>query len=218
MIHIIIPVKASRRLPGKNTMLAPYTHHWLAAELLRLREPHRVHIVGPLSERPATFPPPETWPHHPLEPRGMAEDMETITRRILRCDPEPLCIQLLLTQPLREPHLLHRVIAAARAADPTLPTITATNRISTTWRALDTAGAHGTHPPTADTREILLDGAAYAWRTITALRRIFDPAAPKNILERHGVPLCDIDYQEDIPPALPAQWAALNLTSLPINQ
>lgn len=218
MIHIIIPVKASRRFPRKNHMLAPYTVAWLACELLHLQEPYRVHIVGPSSERPAAFPPPETWPHHPLEPRGMLEDMEEITHRIIRRDPAPLCIQLLLTQPLREPGLLRRVIAVSRAADPTLPTITATNRISTTWRALDAQGAHGIHPPTAATRDILLDGAAYAWSTLTALRRIFDPAAPKNILERYGVPLCDIDYAEDLPPALSAQWAALNLSPRHINQ
>lgn len=214
MIHIIIPVKESRRLPGKNHFLAPYTFAWLAQELLHLREPHSVHIVGPMAERPAAFPPPDIWPQYALTPRSMQEDMETITRHILHRDPAPLFIQILLTQPLREPGLLARTIAAARAADPTIPTITATNRIRTTWRTLDAHGTHGDHPATADDRELLLDGAAYAWQTIPALLRIFDKNAPKNILERHGVPLCDIDYPEDIPHALGSQWASLNFDPL----
>lgn len=31
-VHVIIPLKSSVRLPGKNRFLAPYTFHWLDSE------------------------------------------------------------------------------------------------------------------------------------------------------------------------------------------
>lgn len=167
-----------------------------------------VYTVGRLCERPGCFPPPELWPHFEVTAGGMQEDMEVFTRAVMARDAEAVFVQCLLTQPLRERGLLLRAVAAVRQAAEGLPVVSGLVRRQEGWRKLDEVGGHGLHAAEDDV-EVLLDGAVFGWRDVEGLLRIFDRRAPKVVLERHGVPLVDVDWREDVPPALAAQWGEL---------
>lgn len=208
MLYVIIPVKRSSRFPGKNEVLAPYTRGWLAQELLYVPCSVAVYTVGRWEERPSCFPPPALWPHFEADGRGgMQGDLELFTRAMMARDEDALFVLCQLTQPLRERGLLTRAVELVRD-EWQLPVVSGINSRTDGWRVMDDDGRHGAHAPD-DARVIRLDGAVYAWRGVEALLRIFDPNARKVVLERFAVPAVDVDWREDVPPALAAQWAEL---------
>jgi len=205
MIHILISVHPSRRLPGKNAALWPCTRAWLAQELLYLREPARVWAVGAPSELGEPLPP--AWRAIPCATGSHLGDLQLAERAIAPAA-DDVCVQPLLTQPLRRRHLLADMAAAARERG---SAVSCVRTRCEPWRVLAGNGAWGCLAAAdAAARPALLDGACYAWLP-GRLADIFDPAAPHARVANFCGPLVDVDEAEDAPPWLPAAFAALLL-------
>lgn len=208
MITIFITVKDSFRYPGKNTLLAPYTRAWLCQELADIKDPGQVLTCGPLSARPTSLP--STWEHYDT-PHGLSQ-YTLLSQAMQHVQPTQgdLFVLTQLTQPLRCRGLLPRFLDALRHAPLGQPAVTVTPRHSSDeWRVISPSGGWAPAPE-HPCHELMVDGQLYGWRSQDELSNIYSPAAPKaTVLSGQTWGYVDIDYSDDMPPALSAMAASL---------
>lgn len=205
MLHILLTVHPSTRLPGKNAALWPYTRAWLAQELLYLPEPARVWAVGTPSELGEPLPP--AWRVIPCAAGSHMGDLQQAERAIAPAA-DDVCVLPQITQPLRRRHLLSDMAEAARECGSAVSCI---RTRCEPWRMLADSGAWGSHAAAdAAARPALLDGACYAWLP-GRVADIFDPAAPHARVINYDGPLVDVDEAADVPSWLASAFADLLL-------
>jgi len=204
MIYAFICTKPSRRCPGKNDMLLPYTVAWLGYASMWLAERVQIVHVGP--QCPAGFPP--ILRHIPIDEADHHKKL-AYAMELAEVGDNDICVLPQLTQPIRRPRLLAVVVDAVRRTGRT--TITATVSPAQRWRHLRPDGTWT--PPTAEGVDTLLDGVLYAWQGLDGLADVFNPAAPHTVISYPAPYIIDIDHPEDIPPALPSMWAETLLKS-----
>lgn len=208
MIHILITVKKSKRFPGKNRLLAPYTIAWILNETAYMEEQVQVYTVGERSELPLRLP--VGWRHIRTACRNHKEDVETAESRIAP-NAEDVMLLLQLTQPLREHGLLERAVHCIRAGHECC--VSAAELPDNKWRLVDDNGSWSKKELGT---QLLADGQLYAWRPGHSAD-IFNPQARHMvILSKHRWGLIDIDVADDMPPALDMMVAKLMLS--PMNQ
>lgn len=207
MIHVFITVKESKRFPGKNRLLAPYTITWLLNEAAYIDDEVAVYTVGKRSELPLVLP--KKWKHIPTACEDHLADLEYAESLIQPADGD-VCVLLQVTQPIREQYLLTRAIDCIEAGNECC--ITASVHANDTWRKIIQDGAW-TCKHTNYYRDSIfkLNGQLYAWKPGN-VGVIFDPACPHKVLRTNSSwGLVDIDYKQELPPALDSIWASVLL-------
>lgn len=208
MITIFITCKDSSRYPGKNNLLAPYTRAWLCQELADIKAPVQVLTCGPLSARPAGLP--STWEHFDT-PHGLSQHtLLCLAMQHVQATQGDRFVLAQLTQPLRCRGLLSLFLDALRHAPAGQPAVTVTPRhTSDEWRVILPSGGW-VSAPEQPAHELLVDGQLYGWRTYDELANIYSPSSPKaTVLSGQTWGYVDIDYSDDMPPALSAMAASL---------
>lgn len=209
MIHVFITVKESERFPGKNRILAPYTITWLLNESAYIDDEVAVYTVGKRSELPLVLP--KKWKHIPTACEDHLADLEHAESVIQPADGD-VCVLLQVTQPIREQYLLTRAIDCIKAGNECC--ITASVHANDTWRKIIQNGAW-TCKHTNYYRDSIfkLNGQLYAWKPGN-VGAIFDPACPHKVLRTNSSwGIVDIDYKQELPPALASMWASVLLDS-----
>lgn len=201
MIHVLVTVHPSVRLPGKNKRLAPYTIQWLLSECAYAEEEVRVYTVGARAELPLRLP--CAWQHIATKVSSHQAAVEA-AERIISPQAEDILMLVQLTQPLREHGLLERAAAMLREGGHNACR-TAAPMPSTAWRAVNGQG----DAASKQEEEMLIDGQLYAWRPGHAAD-IFAAEADCAVLENaHRWGLVDVNREGDIPPALDAMAGAM---------
>jgi hypothetical protein len=121
-------------------------------------------------------------------------------------------VQLLVTQPIREQYLLSRAIDCIKAGN--VCCITASAHVEDAWRKIAQNGTWAGKIK-RDYREAIfkINGQLYAWKPGN-VSAIFDPYCPHKVLRTNSSwGIVDIDYKQDIPPALSSMWASVLLDS-----
>lgn len=209
MLHVLLTVKPSRRFPGKNRLLWPYTYLWLLAEAAAMEEAVQLYVVGEAGEAPQPLP--RGVRYLPIEQESHRRKVALAEEAIAPAADDVLVLAQ-LTQPLRERGLLSRVAEMCRRSGQA--TVTATAAETGAWRAL---GAEGAWTQTRRPATALMDGALYAWQRGHA-GDIFTATAPHAVVLRtRSTYVVDVDTPADLPPGLPAAWAEL-MTEEPHNQ
>lgn len=209
MIHVFVTAHASRRFPGKNRLLAPYSIVWLLNEAAYMEEPVQVYTVGDRAEFPFRLP--AAWRHvkSRLESHRAALELAEAEAHPAEGD---VCALVQLTQPLREHGLLERAVSVVRRGG-YASCITASPAPREDWRCLDAQGGFGrkVHEPVR-----LADGQLYAWQP-GHVADIFSPEARHGVvITEHRWGVVDINEPGDMPPALAAM--AGELLFAPMNQ
>ena len=75
MIHVLITVKESKRFPGKNRLLAPFSILWLVNEIAYMEEDVKVYTVGERTQLPLRLP--VGWQHIRTEGENHQADIES---------------------------------------------------------------------------------------------------------------------------------------------
>lgn len=209
MIHVFITVKESKRFPGKNRLLAPYTIAWLLNEAAYIDDEVAVYTVGKRSELPLVLP--KKWKHIPTACEDHLADLEYAESLIQPSDGD-VCVLLQLTQPIREQYLLTRAIDCIKAGNECC--ITASAHVEDTWRKIVQNGTWDSKNNRDYEESIFkLNGQLYAWKPGN-VSAIFDPYCPHKVLRTNSSwGIVDIDYKQDIPPALASMWATVLLDS-----
>ncbi len=191
MVIALICTKESRRFPGKNNILLPYTLAWLGMAQLYLPGGEELRIVSAGVKRPESLPrgimhlsTPAGEPHHECVLRAMCACPHTA---------ETVWVLPQLTQPVRRVQLLSEVVEAGRTYG--FPASTYTEQRLDGWRGL---GARGQD----DVLRYSMDGRLYAWQTEEQLAAIFAHRIPAWVNSRDRSGLVDIDAREDMPPGL----------------
>ena len=201
MIHVFITAHPSRRYPGKNRRLAPYTILWLLNEMAYLEEPVRVYTVGLRSEFPFRLP--IAWKHIATREASHQAALE-VAEKAARAAAGDILMLLQLTQPLREHGLMERAAALMRRGFRSC--ITAADMPECAWRAVTESGQFTNK---AHASRVLADGHLYAWKPGN-LADIFNPAAPHGIIRTsHRWGMVDVNERGDVPPALDAMAGEL---------
>lgn len=209
MIHVFITVKESERFPGKNRFLAPYTITWLLNESAYIDDEVAVYTVGKRSELPLVLP--KKWKHIPTSCEGHLADLEYAESLIQPADGD-VCVLLQVTQPIREQYLLASAVDCIKAGNKCC--ITASVHVEDTWRKIMQDGTW-TCKNNSDYKESIfkLNGQLYAWSPGN-VGAIFDPSCPHRIIRTNSSwGIVDIDYKQELPPALSAMWAVTLLDS-----
>lgn len=209
MIHVFITVKESARFPGKNRFLAPYTITWLLNESAYIDDEVAVYTVGRRSELPLVLP--KKWKHIPTACKDHRADLEYAESLIRPADGD-VCVLLQVTQPIREQYLLTRAVECIKAGNECC--ITASVHVEDTWRKIIQDGAWAGRN-TRDYKESIfkLNGQLYAWKPGN-VGAIFDPSCRHKVLRTNSSwGIVDIDYRQELPPALSAMWADAILDS-----
>jgi hypothetical protein len=209
MIHVFITVKESKRFPGKNRLLAPYTITWLLNEAAYIDDEVAVYTVGKRSELPLVLP--KKWKHIPTACEDHLADSE-YAESLIQPAADDVCVQLLVTQPIREQYLLSRAIDCIKAGN--VCCITASAHVEDAWRKIAQNGTWAGKIK-RDYREAIfkINGQLYAWKPGN-VSAIFDPYCPHKVLRTNSSwGIVDIDYKQDIPPALSSMWASVLLDS-----
>lgn len=208
MIHVLITVKESKRFPGKNRLLAPYTITWLLTEIAYSTENVQVYTVGKRSELPLRLP--VGWVHIPTPCINHGEDVQT-AEEYIQPAPDDVMLLVQMTQPVREHGLIEQALSCIRAGNTCC--ITGTERHADNWRSLDNNGGWGAG---AREKQIFADGKLYAWRPGYAADIFNHKARHMVILSQQRWGIVDIDEPDDIPPGLLTMAAELLLT--PVKQ
>lgn len=202
MLHVLLTVKPSRRFPGKNRLLWPYTYLWLLAEAAAMEEAVQLYVVGEAGEVPQPLP--RGVRYLPIEQESHRRKVALAEEAIAPAADDVLVLAQ-LTQPLRERGLLSRVAEMCRRSGQA--TVTATAADTHDWRVLTFEGEWSRRTDDVPCR--LLDGALYAWQRGHA-GDIFTAAAPHAVVLRtRSTYVVDVDTPADLPPGLPAAWAEL---------
>ena len=209
MIHVFITAHASRRFPGKNRLLAPYSIIWLLNEVAYIEEAVQVYTVGDRAEFPFRLP--AAWLHIKTRVESHKDALEQAEKTATPA-PDDVCVLVQLTQPLREHGLLERAVSIMRhGAHPSCISVSDAPRND--WRSVDTEGRFGSKTHDA---VFAADGQLYAWRA-GHVADIFTPDAPHCIVRtEHRWGIVDINERGDIPPALNAMAGELLFS--PMNQ
>lgn len=209
MIHVFITVKKSERFPGKNRLLAPYTITWLLNESAYIDDEVAVYTVGKRSELPLVLP--KKWKHIPTACEDHLADLE-YAESLVHPAADDVCVLLQVTQPIREQYLLARAIDCIKAGNECC--ITASVHAEDTWRKIIQNGAWTCkHTNYYRDASFKLNGQLYAWKPGN-VSTIFDPSCPHKVLRTNSSwGIVDIDYKQELPPALASMWASVLLDS-----
>ncbi|MBQ5664261.1 MAG: glycosyltransferase family 29 protein [Akkermansia sp.] len=203
MIHVLITVKESKRFPGKNRLLAPFSILWLVNEIAYMEEEVKVYTVGERTQLPLRLP--VGWQHIRTEGESHQADIES-AENLISPSPEDVMLLVQVTQPLREPGLIDKAVRAIREGADSCVSVTEQREDS--WRTVQGAGHWGNK--TGQKRHVV-DGQIYAWKP-GHVEKIFSPTASHALIsssQRWGY--VDIDERSDIPPGLKAMAADLLL-------
>lgn len=201
MIHVLITVKPSTRLPGKNARLAGYSVGWLAWELLHEVEPVQVWTVGSREELPGFLPP--AWRHIECATGSHRGDIEH-AEALIRPAAGDVLVLVQLTQPLRRRGLLHDVVARARERG---CAVTGCLGRQEDWRTVERGGCW---QGKKGQRVLLHDGALYGWQPGKA-GAIFCAAAEHGVVINYAGQPVDVDEAADMPGCLAGAWAEMLL-------
>lgn len=203
MIHVLITVKESRRFPGKNRLLAPFSILWLVNEIAYIEEPVQVYTVGERTQLPLRLP--VGWRHIRTAGEGHQSDIEFAEKKISPAVDDVLLL-VQVTQPLREPGLIDKAVRAIRGGAESC--VSVTEQPDDTWRTVLGAGHWG--EKTMQRRHVV-DGQIYAWRP-GHVSRIFSSGVNHTLISSAQCwGYVDIDSRGDLPPGLKAMAADLLL-------
>lgn len=206
IINIIIPAtKDSERFPGKNSLLKVYTENYLALHAADIAEQGDLVTIYTLYREggsPVRIQAPGCNCVSLQVPSLHADNMVScMLWWYNNCHPgdEEINIQLMLTQPVRRPKLMHDAISVM-AGDPKVRLVkTYSTWVHDNWRVLDENFNLPTDTQQGHTRTMpatmLYDGALYAWRGIPDW--IGENAYPGTVyIPNYTGPVVDIDYPE----------------------
>lgn len=200
MIFVLIPSKPSKRFPGKNKILFPWTFYWLARELKTPPQAERVVVatVGVRAEFPDVLP--VDWRHFECATgthRGDIEFACDCLREQFGRSKDDVFVMLQITQPKRRAGLLWEAIDKARKCG---SVISACETEDQAWRRiLDCGNDMAVLSGMPNTQPCLIhDGAIYAW-THGSLAQTFDKVAPHGVVVNYRGAICDVDFPGDMP-------------------
>ena len=203
MIHVLITVKESKRFPGKNRLLAPFSILWLVNEIAYMEEDVKVYTVGERTELPLRLP--VGWQHIRTEGESHQADIELAEAQISPAA-EDVMVLVQVTQPLREPGLIDKAIRAIH--DGAVCCVSVTEQREDSWRTVQGSGNWNNK---SEQKRHVVDGQIYAWKP-GYVEKIFSPTANHALIsssQRWGY--VDIDERSDLPPGLKAMAADLLL-------
>lgn len=203
MIHVLITVKESKRFPGKNRLLAPFSILWLVNEIAYMEEAVQVYTVGERTQLPLRLP--VGWRHIRTAGESHQADVELAEKEIAPT-PEDVMVLIQVTQPLREPGLIDKAVRAIREGAECC--VSVSEQWDDSWRAVQGSGQWGDK---TEQKRHVVDGQLYAWKSGHACR-IFKPACNHALISSgQNWGYVDIDTRADLPPGLKAMAAELLL-------
>lgn len=203
MIHVLITVKESKRFPGKNRLLAPFSILWLVNETAYMEETVQVYTVGERTQLPLRLP--VGWRHIRTAGESHRADIEYAEGQISPAA-EDVMVLVQVTQPLREPGLIDKAARAIREGAESC--VSVSEQWDDSWRTVQGAGQWGDKK---EQKRHVIDGQLYAWRPGYS-SRIFTPACNHALISSgQNWGYVDIDTRADLPPGLKSMAADLLL-------